>query len=48
MPRENVVGDGSGVNLGEDVIPTIKISCGMLRCNALKIALNLNLALMHF
>jgi hypothetical protein len=31
MPRESVAGDGSGVNLGEDDVRTIRISCGMLR-----------------
>ncbi len=33
MPRESVVGDGSGVNLREDGLRTIRISCGMLRLN---------------
>nr|BAD53830.1 hypothetical protein [Oryza sativa Japonica Group] len=31
MLRKSVVGDGSGVDLGEDDVQMIKISCGMLR-----------------
>ena len=31
MPRESIAGDRSGVNLGEDGVWTIRISCGMLR-----------------
>lgn len=31
MPRESVVGDGLRVNLREDDIRTIRISCEMLR-----------------
>ena len=31
MPRENVPDDGLEVNLGEDDVHTIMISCGMLR-----------------
>jgi hypothetical protein len=30
MSRESVAGDGLGVNLGEDDVWTIRISCGML------------------
>ncbi len=31
MPQESIAGDGSGVNLGEYDVRTIRISCGMLR-----------------
>ncbi len=30
MPQESIAGDGSGVNLGEDDVRMIRISCGML------------------
>lgn len=31
MPQESVPNDGSGVNLEEDGVRTIRILCGMLR-----------------
>ncbi len=31
IPRASVVDNVSGVNLGEDDVQTIRISCGMLR-----------------
>jgi hypothetical protein len=31
MPRDSIVSDGLGVNLGEDDVRTFRISCGMLR-----------------
>ena len=31
MSRESMAGDGLGVNLGEDDVPMIMISCGMIR-----------------